>query len=87
MMAKQHIKRDDGKALCGIETKRFKDKELATCSDCRKRAGLEVIDKSRDSEPDWNRKCMNCGAKPVVPFSGMCGPCTFGEGDTAGGNW
>lgn len=31
--------------------------------------------------------CEVCGASPVVPITGMCGPCTFGEADTAGGNW
>jgi hypothetical protein len=38
-------------------------------------------------EPDWTHTCENCGATPVVPLTGMCGPCTFGEADTAGGNW
>lgn len=37
--------------------------------------------------PDWTRKCENCGATPIVPITGLCGPCTFGEADTAGGNW
>ena len=39
------------------------------------------------SEPDWTGKCENCGASPIVPETGMCGPCTFGEADIAGGNW
>ena len=39
------------------------------------------------SAPDWKRKCSVCGEKPVVPETGMCGPCTFGEAETAGGNW
>ena len=38
-------------------------------------------------EPDWTGRCENCGATPIVPITGMCGPCTFGEADTAGGNW
>jgi len=37
--------------------------------------------------PDWTKGCEVCGAKPVVPETGMCGPCTFGEAETAGGNW
>lgn len=37
--------------------------------------------------PDWSGQCENCGASPIVPATGMCGPCTFGEADTAGGNW
>jgi hypothetical protein len=37
--------------------------------------------------PDWTHKCDVCGATPVVPCTGLCGPCTFGEAATAGGNW
>jgi len=36
---------------------------------------------------DWGRECEVCGQKPVVNATGLCGPCTFGEADTAGGNW
>jgi len=39
------------------------------------------------TEPDWNHECEVCGQTPVVPVTGLCGPCTFGEADTAGGNW
>lgn len=42
---------------------------------------------SKDLEPDWTKGCEVCGAKPIMPLTGMCGPCTFGESDTAGGNW
>ena len=38
-------------------------------------------------EPDWDHECEVCGAKPIVPLTGMCGPCTWGEAETAGGNW
>ena len=41
----------------------------------------------KDTAPDWTHQCEVCGATPVVPITGMCGPCTFGEADTAGGNW
>ena len=37
--------------------------------------------------PDWTKKCIVCGATPIMPATEMCGPCTFGEADTAGGNW
>jgi hypothetical protein len=37
--------------------------------------------------PDWAHECEVCGQVPVVPATGMCGPCTFGEAETAGGNW
>lgn len=39
------------------------------------------------SAPDWNKKCETCGQSPVVPLTGMCGPCTFGDASTAGGKW
>lgn len=38
-------------------------------------------------EPDWSGKCSTCDASPILPVTGLCGPCTFGEADTAGGNW
>lgn len=31
--------------------------------------------------------CANCGQKPTVGNTELCGPCCFGEADTAGGNW
>jgi hypothetical protein len=40
-----------------------------------------------DTTPDWTKECEVCGQTPIVPLTGMCGPCTFGEADTAGGNW
>lgn len=42
---------------------------------------------AEDTKPDWTKKCESCGETPVVPVTGMCGPCTFGEAETAGGNW
>lgn len=55
----------------------------------RKRAQLRRR-RELEAEPfkaEWDRKCEVCGASPVVAETGMCGPCTFGEADTAGGNW
>lgn len=40
-----------------------------------------------DQSPDWGGKCDVCGASPTVPATGMCGPCTFGDSSTVGGNW
>lgn len=40
-----------------------------------------------DLEADWSGECEVCGASPILPLTGMCGPCTFGEADTVGGNW
>jgi hypothetical protein len=36
---------------------------------------------------DWSGECDICGCGPTVPVTGMCGPCTFGEAETVGGNW
>ncbi len=41
----------------------------------------------RNYRPDWSEKCHNCGSAPVVPVSGLCGPCHFGEADAVGGGW
>ena len=38
-------------------------------------------------EKDYSSVCEVCGANPVVRATGLCGPCTFGEADTADGNW
>jgi len=38
-------------------------------------------------EPDYNHSCENCGSKPTVPMSGLCGPCHFGTADAVGGGW
>ncbi|MFA4971164.1 MAG: hypothetical protein WC683_01030 [bacterium] len=40
-----------------------------------------------DFLPDYSRKCVVCGATPVLPCTDMCGPCTFGEAETLDGNW
>lgn len=39
------------------------------------------------TDPDWNGKRMNCGQSPIVPVTQLCGPCTWGEAETVGGNW
>lgn len=51
------------------------------------KAGQKEMTNEEAFFADWGRGCGNCGAKPVVAASGLCGPCTFGEADTAGGNW
>ena len=40
-----------------------------------------------DIAPDWDVECEVCGASPIVPATGLCGPCTFGDSSTVGGNW
>ena len=37
--------------------------------------------------PCWTENCENCRQYPIVPVTGLCGPCTFGEADTAHGAW
>lgn len=40
-----------------------------------------------DGTPTYSGSCIVCGATPIIKATRMCGPCTFGEADTAGGNW
>ena len=62
--------------------------QLAATRKGRKTKRLEQV-RGADprTDPDYNSECEVCGATPVVPVTGMCGPCTFGEAETAGGNW
>lgn len=41
----------------------------------------------RDYAPNWQHGCENCGSKPTVPVSGLCGPCHFGTADAVAGGW
>lgn len=52
-----------------------------------KHPGATIELNEGESVPDWSGACENCGSSPVHPISGLCGPCTFGEADTARGNW
>lgn len=45
------------------------------------------VSEKDELEPDWSKECDVCGATPIVPLTGMCGPCSFGEAETIGGNW
>jgi hypothetical protein len=59
-----------------------------SCAPCRGfHIQREELESKRDLKPNWTGECENCGASPIVPATGMCGPCTFGQADTAGGNW
>jgi hypothetical protein len=55
----------------------------------RKKVAIAVkaLTHADDCAPDWTKKCETCGATPVLPVTGMCGPCTLGEAATAGGCW
>jgi hypothetical protein len=61
------------------------DKERKEKQDARSRES--TVPSPADVQPDWSKKCSTCGATPVVPITGLCGPCTFGDASTAGGNW
>ena len=39
--------------------------------------------------PDWEAQCSVCQSdiEPVVPMSGLCGPCHFGTAEALGGDW
>lgn len=52
-----------------------------------KESEISDEDVKKGVEPDWEHFCEVCGETPIVPLTGMCGPCTFGEADTVGGNW
>jgi hypothetical protein len=58
--------------------------KATTATESKKKKPPRLTEKTK---PDWTKKCTVCGATPIVPVSKMCGPCTFGEADTAGGNW
>lgn len=77
-----------------------KGKQKLVCIGCRKSVHLapdeipEVVKKGKAgiicdecNAPDWDGKCEVCGSSPVHRMTGMCGPCTFGEADTVGGDW
>jgi len=43
--------------------------------------------KLKDGDQDWETRCDVCDQLPTVHPTGLCGPCCFGEADTANGNW
>lgn len=51
------------------------------------RQDLSPAETLRPGDPDWNTPCITCGELPTVHPTELCGPCCFGEADTAGGNW
>ena len=51
-----------------------------------KHCKVAVLDDSL-TDPDWEGTCENCGETPIVPITGLCGPCTWGDASTVGGNW
>ncbi len=53
---------------------------------CKKHGG-NAPNNDYCAQPDWERQCEVCSQSPVICCTGLCGPCTFGEAATAGGNW
>jgi len=55
----------------------------------KKKQSKEQIDKDteRAFRKNYKVSCMVCEEKPTVGDLGLCGPCTWGEADTYGGNW
>jgi len=51
------------------------------------RAREQRIAALEDGDKDWETPCQNCEQVPTVHPLELCGPCCFGEADTAGGNW
>lgn len=70
---------------CEVCRRKFVD-ENARDQHLRMKHGATTGDEDA-GEPDYEGECSVCGASPVHPLTGMCGPCTFGEADTVGGNW
>ena len=59
--------------------------EKETCDECEEQT--DSNGHCSCTRPDWRYNCESCGESPVLPITGLCGPCTFGEADTIGGNW
>jgi hypothetical protein len=66
---------------CELELQGFAAPLPATPAEQRERAALNALRKN------WSRRCDNCEQTPTVGKSGLCGPCYFGEADTANGEW
>ena len=98
-MKKSHVKTPDGTMLCGAQSKRVPPSGMPpTCAACqnggkppqpvrRPQILTGTIKHVPAGDPDYTKTCDVCGGTPVVPETGMCGPCTFGEAETVGGNW
>ena len=69
-----------------VPAERFTD-SMQTCATCGKKTDNHVSDvagnkylctKCAGFEPDYGHSCQ-CGNTPIIPRTGMCGVCTFGE--------
>lgn len=58
----------------------------------RPRMQSVTADQLQLGDKDYTKTCCVCGEKPTVfcyvnDPAPLCGPCTFGEAETYGGNW
>lgn len=44
-------------------------------------------EKPKLDDKNYDVSCCVCGEKPTVLNTELCGPCCFGEAETANGNW
>ena len=47
----------------------------------------EELEELQATRPDWKHTCEVCGATPILPCTGLCGLCTFGEAETIKSGW
>ncbi len=66
--------------------KKYLKSDQALIDHLKDKHGFQDATKEEET-PDWSGECENCGASPIVPVTGMCGPATCSEADTVGGNW
>ncbi len=80
----------EGKAKCGQDippSHLTNNPEQVSCIGCGAKPKAQAFATRRSRGPDFNRRCSVCHQPGVVPETGMCGPCTFGDSSTVGGNF
>jgi len=60
---------------------------VEVCAQLACRAAAANGLKLKNGDKDWKTPCQNCEQVPTVHPVALCGPCCFGEAETAGGNW
>jgi hypothetical protein len=89
MSKKTHMADDNGRRICGASFGALAKNFPPTCIACRNggKAPSGTGRHRANGEADWTRKCGVCGNIPILPETGMCGPCTFGDASTVNGEW
>ncbi len=72
---------------CNMVSHNPNDVKEGYCGNCHRYSQEPAEEGDPRIEPDYDTPCEVCGVTPTVPATGMCGPCSFGEAETAGGNW